>query len=71
MRILRYICNHPEAWTLLILFAFLGARFRLKWTISANAFWIPPLVLGIAIICIYTIVAVEDRILPPLSSRSS
>jgi hypothetical protein len=63
MRILRYMCNHPEAWALLILFAFLGARFRFKWTISANAFWIPPLVLGIAIIGIYAIVNVEDRYL--------
>ena len=63
MRILRYMCNHPEAWALLILFAFLGARFRLKWTVFANAFWIPPLLLGIATIGIYTIVNVEDRYL--------
>jgi hypothetical protein len=63
MRILRYICNHPEAWALLILFAFLGARFHLKWTVSANAFWIPPLVLGVTTICIYAIVTVEDRYL--------
>jgi Dolichyl-phosphate-mannose-protein mannosyltransferase len=63
MRILRYMCNHPEAWALLILLVLLGGRFRLNWTTSANAFWIPALMLGIASICVYAIVNVEDRYL--------
>jgi hypothetical protein len=63
MRILRYMCNHPEGWALLILFALLGGRLRLNWTTSSNAFWIPALLLGIAIIGVYAIVNVEDRYL--------
>jgi hypothetical protein len=63
MRILRYMCNHPEAWTLLILLLFLGARLSLGWHRSANAFWIVPVLLGLGSICIYSIVNVEDRYL--------
>jgi hypothetical protein len=63
MRILRYICNHPEAWALLILLLFAGARLHPGWRPSANAFWLVPVLLGFAVICIYAIVNVEDRYL--------
>jgi hypothetical protein len=75
MRILRYMCNHPEPWVLLILLLFAGARLhprsrldirsRLhpRWWPSSNAFWLVPVLIGIAVLCIYAIVNVEDRYL--------
>lgn len=63
MRILRYMCNHPEAWALLILLLFAGARLHPGWRPSANAFWLVPVLIGIAVLCIYAIVNVEDRYL--------
>ena len=63
MRILRYMSNHPEAWLLLILLLFLGARLRPDFARSSNAFWLAPFLLGIATLCIYCIVNVEDRYL--------
>jgi hypothetical protein len=63
MRILRYMSNHPEAWLLLILLCFIGARLRPDFRPSANAFWLAPFLLGIATLCIYGIVNVEDRYL--------
>jgi hypothetical protein len=61
IRFLRYLANHPEGWLLLALLLFLGARPTLAWRSSANVFWLPPVALGIAIICIYSMVYLEDR----------
>jgi hypothetical protein len=63
MRILRYMCNHPEAYALLAVLFLLGARLYPAWRPSANAFWLVPFLLGIATLCIYGIVNVEDRYL--------
>jgi hypothetical protein len=63
MRILRYMCNHPEAYAVLAVLLLLGARLYLAWRPTANAFWLVPLGLGIATLCIYGIVNVEDRYL--------
>jgi hypothetical protein len=63
MRILRYMCNHPEAYALLAVLLLLGARLYPAWRPSANAFWLVPFLLGIATLCIYGIVNVEDRYL--------
>jgi hypothetical protein len=63
MRILRYMCNHPEAYALLTVLLLLGARLHPAWRASANAFWLVPFALGIASLCIYGIVNVEDRYL--------
>jgi hypothetical protein len=63
MRILRYMCNHPEAYALLAVLLLLGARLRPAWRPTANAFWLVPFLLGIATLCIYGIVNVEDRYL--------
>ena len=61
IRIFRYIANHPEAWLLLILLLLAGARFRPRFRASANAFWLVPVFLGLAVLGIYSIVNVEDR----------
>jgi hypothetical protein len=61
VRIIRYMCNHPEAWALLILLLLLGARLRLPFLPYSNAFWLAPFLLGIATFCIYIMVNVEDR----------
>ncbi len=63
VRTLRYIANHPEAWALLILLLLAGASLRARWQPSANAFWLVPFLLGVATLCIYGIVNVEDRYL--------
>ena len=63
MRILRYMCNHPEAYGLLAVLLLLGARLHPAWRPTANAFWLVPFGLGIATLCIYGIVNVEDRYL--------
>jgi hypothetical protein len=63
MRILRYMCNHPEAYALLAVLLLLGARLYPAWRPTANAFWLVPFLLGIATLCIYGIVNVEDRYL--------
>jgi hypothetical protein len=62
IRIFRYLANHPEACLLLLLLVLLGARLRAgDWRPSANAFWLPPIILGLAILGIYSIVNIEDR----------
>jgi hypothetical protein len=63
VRTLRYMANHPEAWALLLLLLLAGARLRPHWQPSTNAFWLVPFLLGIATLCIYGIVNVEDRYL--------
>jgi hypothetical protein len=62
-RILRYMCNHPEAYALFAVLLLLGARLYPAWRPTANAFWLVPFLLGIATLCIYGIVNVEDRYL--------
>jgi hypothetical protein len=60
----RYLFNHPEALLLLALLLLLGARPVLPWkpgTPGTNAFWLPPLLLGVAIWGIYAIVNTEER----------
>ncbi len=61
VRIVRYIANHPEPWLLLLLFSFLGARLRFDWHPSSNAFWLVPILLGFAVLGIYSMVNIEDR----------
>jgi hypothetical protein len=63
MRILRYMCNHPEAYALFAVLLFLGARLYLAWRPRSNAFWLVPVLLAMATLCIYGIVNVEDRYL--------
>ncbi|WP_260735438.1 hypothetical protein [Tunturiibacter lichenicola] len=61
VRILRYIANHPEAWLLLAVLFLIGARLRLDWRPTDNAFWLTPILLGIGILGIYSMVNIEDR----------
>jgi hypothetical protein len=63
MRVLRYMANHPEAYALFAVLLLLGARLHFSWRPTANAFWLVPSFLGIATLCIYGIVNVEDRYL--------
>jgi hypothetical protein len=63
VRVIRYICNHPEVWILFALLLFAGARLGSDFRPSANAFWLAPFLLGIATLCIYGLVNVEDRYL--------
>jgi hypothetical protein len=56
----RYVLNHPEALILLALLLVCGARFGLRdW--RRTAFWLPPVVLGVAIWGIYGLVNIEER----------
>ncbi|HEY4011607.1 MAG TPA: hypothetical protein VGM11_15740 [Acidobacteriaceae bacterium] len=58
--ILRYLFNHPEAWILLILLLAFGARLRFgNW--RRDNFWLPMLLLGLAMWVLYAIVNVEER----------
>ncbi len=62
--VVRYLFNHPEALLLLALLVLLGARPELRWKPGrhgTNAFWLVPLLLGVAIWCIYAIVNTEER----------
>jgi hypothetical protein len=40
-----------------------GARLRLDWKPTANAFWLVPVLIALAALCTYAIVNVEDRYL--------
>lgn len=58
--VVRYLFNHPEAWVLLALLLAVGARFRFgNW--RTNSFWLPVLLLGVAIFAIYGLVNIEER----------
>jgi len=58
--VVRYLFNHPEAWVLLTLLLVLGARFRFgHW--RRNGFWLPMLLLGVAVFAIYGLVNIEER----------
>lgn len=57
---LRYVLNHPEALILLALLFVTGARFRVKdW--RHTSFWLPPVLLGLAMWAIYGLVNIEER----------
>ena len=57
---LRYLLNHPEGWILLALLLVCGARVGFRnW--RHTAFWLPPVVLGVAIWMIYGLVNIEER----------
>jgi hypothetical protein len=63
----RYLLNHPEAWILLMLLLTCGARFGFthartslrRWRHSV--FWLPSVLLGLAIWSIYGLVNIEER----------
>jgi ABC-type transport system involved in multi-copper enzyme maturation permease subunit len=58
--VIRYLFNHPEGWILLCLFLYLGARFRFAhW--RQDAFWVPVVALGFAMMSIYGLVLIEER----------
>ena len=61
IRIIRYIANHPEPWLLLFLLLLLGSRVPFDWRPRSNAFWIVPVLLGFAVLAIYSMVNIEDR----------
>jgi len=56
--VVRYLFNHPEGLILLTLLLVLGARPALG---LRDAFWLPPLLLGVAIWGIYALVNTEER----------
>ena len=58
---IRYLLNHPEILALFAVLLPLGARPDLCRRLSGNGFWIAPLLLGIAVWCIYGMVNVEER----------
>ena len=58
--VVRYLLNHPEAWVLLAVLLAFGARFKFgNW--RRNGFWLPMLLLGIAMWVIYGLVNIEER----------
>ncbi len=59
--VVRYLFNHPEGLVLLALLLVLGARVNMRWRVEKKAFWLPPLLLGVAIWGIYALVNTEER----------
>ncbi len=60
--VLRYLLNHPEAWILLGLLIWMGARLRgNRRSFQELAFAASPVFLGFAMWCIYGLVNVEER----------
>jgi hypothetical protein len=57
----RYLLNHPEGWLLLLVLVLIGARPDLCRRLTGNGFWVAPLLLGIAIFAIYSLVNIEER----------
>lgn len=58
--VVRYLFDHPEAWILLILSLVCGARLRFRsW--RREGFWLPMILLGLAMWVIYGIVNIEER----------
>jgi 4-amino-4-deoxy-L-arabinose transferase-like glycosyltransferase len=58
--VIRYLFNHPEAWILLLLLIVLGARLRFgSW--RRDNFWLPMILLGLAMWILYGLVNVEER----------
>lgn len=60
--VLRYVLNHPEAWLLLGLLVWMGARLRWRGeSFALQSYWVLPFVLGVLMWCIYGLVNVEER----------
>lgn len=58
--VVRYLFNHPEAWVLLLLLLLAGGRAHgLQW--RRGAFWLPMLVIGLAMWALYGLVNIEER----------
>ena len=57
----RYLLNHPEGWLLIVVLLLLGARPSFGWRPSCNAFWLTPILLGVAVFAIYGMVNIEER----------
>jgi hypothetical protein len=58
--VVRYLFNHPEAWILLLLLITMGARLRFgNW--RRDNFWLPMILLGLAMWVLYGLVNVEER----------
>jgi hypothetical protein len=58
--VVRYLFNHPEAWILLALLIALGASLRFgNW--RRDNFWLPMIVLGLAMWVLYGLVNIEER----------
>jgi hypothetical protein len=58
--VVRYLFNHPEAWILLLLLIAFGARLRFgNW--RRDNFWLPMILLGLAMWALYGLVNVEER----------
>jgi 4-amino-4-deoxy-L-arabinose transferase-like glycosyltransferase len=58
--VVRYLFNHPEAWILLVLLFAFGARLRFgNW--RRDNFWLPMILLGLAMWVLYGLVNVEER----------
>jgi hypothetical protein len=55
----RYLLNHPEGLVLFALLFLLGSSLRLR--LASDAFWLPPVALGLAVWLIYGIVNIEER----------
>jgi 4-amino-4-deoxy-L-arabinose transferase-like glycosyltransferase len=64
MLVVRYLLDHPEAWVLLFLLLACGARLRFgswqSWR-DGGGFWLPMILLGLAMWMIYGIVNIEER----------
>jgi 4-amino-4-deoxy-L-arabinose transferase-like glycosyltransferase len=58
--VVRYLVNHPEAWILLLVLIAFGARLRFgNW--RRDNFWLPMILLGLAMWILYGLVNVEER----------
>lgn len=58
--VVRYLFNHPEAWILLAVLLVFGARLRFgNW--KRDNFWLPMILLGLAMWILYGLVNVEER----------
>jgi 4-amino-4-deoxy-L-arabinose transferase-like glycosyltransferase len=56
----RYLMNHPEAWVLLVALLLCGARMGFTdW--RRQGFWLPMVLLGLAMWAIYGLVNIEER----------
>jgi MFS family permease len=58
--VVRYVLNHPEAWVLLAILIAGGARVGFRdW--RRQGFWIPMVLMGVAMWAIYGLVNIEER----------
>src|ERR1700761_168153 len=58
--VIRYLFNHPEVWILLLLLIAFGARLRFG-NFRRDNFWLPMILLGLAMWVLYGLVNVEER----------